>query len=123
MNEGAPTQRLLFGSTSTKDASAPELLYVEALAAPCTVDTVPEPTLKAVIDHGAPGGPLSVERGAAAQELQRFREAGIDLDALAERLQREGAESFSKSWDDLMLKIKQPANRPVERGPMPELHP
>ncbi|HWB31850.1 MAG TPA: transaldolase [Acidobacteriaceae bacterium] len=98
-NAGARAQRLLFASTGTKDPKAPDTLYVEALAAPFTVNTMPEVTLKALSDHGTIGEmlPAHIENA-----LDRFAEAGIDTDALGSQLQDEGAASFVKSWTDLM---------------------
>jgi transaldolase len=98
-NIGARAQRLLFASTGTKDPKAPDTLYIEALAAPFTVNTMPEATLKALADHGTIGDPLPlhVESG-----LDRFAKAGIDTDVLGSQLQNEGAASFVKSWRDLM---------------------
>jgi transaldolase len=101
-NEGARPQRLLFASTGTKDPKASDTLYVEALAAPFTVDTMPDATLMALADHGEIRGALSADGGDCEDVLARFTAAGIDLDALAARLQEEGAKSFVKSWNDLM---------------------
>ena len=101
-NAGARAQRLLWASTGTKDPNASDTLYVDALAAPFTVDTMPEGTLNALADHGKPGAPLPVDGGDSERVLARFGEAGIDIDALAARLQDEGAASFVKSWNDLM---------------------
>jgi transaldolase len=104
-NEGARPQRLLFASTGTKDPKAPDTLYVEALAAPFTVDTMPDATLLALADHGEIRGALSADGGDCEEVLARFAGAGIDVDALAARLQEEGAKSFVKSWNDLMAVI------------------
>jgi transaldolase len=101
-NSGARTQRFLFASTGTKDPKASDTLYVDALAAPFTVNTMPEATLKAVADHGKPGAPLAPDGGDSETVLAGFAKAGIDIDALAARLQEEGAASFVKSWNDLM---------------------
>ena len=98
-NAGARAQRLLFASTGTKDPKAPDTLYIEALAAPFTVNTMPEGTLKALADHGAIGETLYAH---IENPLERFAEAGIDTDALGPQLQDEGAASFVKSWKDLM---------------------
>ena len=101
---GAPPQRLLWASTGTKDPHASDVLYVEALAAPDTIDTMPDATLLAFADHGKIERMLSADadgRNADAVVAQ-FRQAGIDPNALAERLQREGAASFTESWKDLM---------------------
>jgi transaldolase len=102
---GAQPQRLLWASTGTKDPSAPDVLYVEALAAPDTVNTMPEETLRAFADHGKVRGALPSDGGAAASVLTRFGDAGIDIDALALRLQHEGAESFVKSWTGLQQQV------------------
>jgi transaldolase len=99
VNEGARAQRLLFASTGTKDPKASDTLYVQALAAPFTVNTMPEATLKAFADHGTIGESLPAH---ADDGLGRFAEAGIDMDTLGAQLQDEGAESFSKSWKDLI---------------------
>jgi transaldolase len=101
-NAGARAQRLLWASTGTKDPKASDILYVKALAAPFTVDTMPEGTLKAFADHGEVGGTLAPDGGDCEEVLARFAKAGVDVDALAERLQEEGAASFVKSWNDLM---------------------
>ena len=102
---GAQPQRLLWASTGTKDPSAPETLYVEALAAPDTIDTIPEKTLHAFAEHGALRGPMAEDGGDADAVLARYAEAGIDVDALAARLQREGAQAFVKSWRALLQRI------------------
>jgi transaldolase len=102
MNAGAQPQRLLMASTGTKDPQAPDTLYVEALAAPFTVDTLPEATLKAFADHGRVDVEAPADGGDCEAVLARFRAAGIDLDALASRLQVEGAASFTASWNELM---------------------
>ena len=102
MNAGAPPQRLLMASTGTKDPKASDTLYVEALAAPFTVDTIPEATLNAFADHGKVGAPTPADGGDCETVLAQFRAAGVDLDALAARLQTEGAASFVASWKELM---------------------
>ena len=102
---GARPQRLLWASTSTKDPSAPDTLYLSALAAPDTIDTVPEKTLKAFADHGEVHGPMREDGGDCESTLARFGQAGIDIDALATRLQQEGADAFVKSWRELMKRI------------------
>lgn len=104
-SEGAAMQKLLFASTGTKDPSAPDTLYVEALAAPDTIDTMPESTLLAFADHGKVGQMLPRDKGDCEQVSGEFVAAGVDVDELAEQLQREGAESFSKSWKSLMACI------------------
>jgi transaldolase len=102
MNAGGRPQRLLWASTGTKDPKAPDDLYVKALAAPLTVNTMPEKTLKAWRDHGKLGGSLS---GDGEAVLAQFAKAGCDVQALAARLQDEGAASFVKSWSELMAVI------------------
>jgi transaldolase len=104
-NNGARAQRLLWASTGTKDPKASDALYVKALAAPFTVNTMPEGTLTAFADHGEVGQVLSPDGGDCETVLARFARAGIDIDALAARLQDEGASSFVKSWNDLMTRI------------------
>jgi transaldolase len=101
-NEGARPQRLLWASTGTKDPSASDVLYVKSLAAPFTVNTMPEGTLKALADHGTLGGILTADGGDSEEVLARFAAAGVDVDALATRLQDEGARSFVGSWSELM---------------------
>jgi transaldolase len=101
-NAGARPQRLLWASTGTKDPGAPDILYVRALAAPFTVNTMPEGTLKALADHGAIGEMLPADGGDCEEVLARFAGAGIDVDALAAQLQDEGAKSFVGSWQELM---------------------
>jgi transaldolase len=105
LNEGARPQRLLWASTGTKDPDASDVLYVEALAAPFTINTMPEKTLLAFAEHGEVRDPLPPDGGDAEQELARFRDAGIDVDELAARLQREGAETFVASWKELLDSI------------------
>ncbi len=105
-NAGARAQRLLWASTGTKDPKASDILYVKALAAPFTVNTMPEGTLKAFADHGETGGILAADGGDAEAMLAKFARAGIDVDALAAKLQDEGAKSFVASWIDLMSRIE-----------------
>jgi len=102
---GAVPQRLLWASTGTKDPKAPETLYIDALAAPDTINTMPEKTLKALAAEGKPGAALAQDGAAADAMLARFAKAGIDIDALAVRLQEEGAQAFVKSWQQLMARI------------------
>jgi transaldolase len=104
-NSGARAQRLLWASTGTKDPKAPDTLYVKALAAPFTVNTMPEGTLKAFADHGEVGQVMAPDGGDCETILAGFAKAGIDIAALAARLQDEGASSFVKSWNDLMARI------------------
>jgi transaldolase len=101
-NAGARPQRPLWASTGTKDPQASDVLYVKALAAPFTVNTMPEATLKALADHGDLSGILPADGGDCEEVLARFAKAGVDVDALATQLQDEGAKSFVKSWSDLM---------------------
>lgn len=104
-NFGARPQRLLWASTGTKDATMPDTLYVAALAAPLTVDTMPETTLKAFADHGKLNGGLRSDASHGENVLAQFAHAGIDLNITATRLQEEGAESFVRAWKDLMAVI------------------
>jgi transaldolase len=101
-NAGARPQRLLWASTGTKDPKASDVLYVKSLAAPFTVNTMPEGTLKALADHGDVGATLPADGGNAEEELARFAAAKVDVRALARELQDEGAKSFVKSWNELM---------------------
>jgi transaldolase len=105
LNEGASAQRLLWASTGTKDPKASAVLYIKSLAAPLTVNTMPDATLKALADHGEIGAPLPVDGGDCEEVLAEFGKAGIDIDALAVKLQDEGAKSFVQSWNDLMAMI------------------
>ena len=102
LNEGGRPQRLLFASTGTKDPKAPDTLYVEALAAPLTVNTMPESTLLDLYDHGNIGATAPPDGGDCEAVLGQFKAAGVDIDAVAATLQTEGASSFVKSWNDLM---------------------
>jgi len=102
---GAQPQRLLWASTGTKDPDASDVLYITALGAPDTINTIPEKTLLAFANHGAPGEPLPLDGGDAEKVIAAFAKAGIDDDELAVDLQREGAESFVKSWKDLLDRI------------------
>jgi transaldolase len=104
-NAGARPQRLLWASTGTKDPAASDVLYVKALAAPFTVNTMPEGTLKALADHGELGAILPPDGGDCEETLAQFGQAGIDVESLAAKLQDEGAESFDKSWNELMACI------------------
>ena len=102
---GARPQRLLWASTGTKDPKASDTLYVEALAAPDTIDTMPEKTLRAFADHGELRGVMAKDGGDAEAVLASFTQAGFDTDALALELQRDGALAFVKSWQELMTRI------------------
>ncbi|MDR3487602.1 MAG: transaldolase [Bradyrhizobium sp.] len=104
-NEGARPQRLLWASTGTKDPAAPDILYIKALAAPFTVNTMPEGTVKAFAGHGDIGDVLPANGGDCEDVLAQFAKAGVDIDALAAKLQDDGAKSFVKSWDELMKVI------------------
>ena len=104
-NYGAAPQRLLFASTSMKDPKAPDAFYVNALAAPNTVNTMPAPTLQAFADHGTFGGTLGRDASDAAGTIDRHVKAGIDVKALATKLQVDGAEAFVESWKDLLKAI------------------
>jgi transaldolase len=99
---GARPQRLLWASTGTKDSDASDTLYVEALAAPDTINTMPEKTLTAFADHGRLKGPMAVDGGDAEAALAEFATAGVDDTALAAQLQSEGTAGFDKSWKDLL---------------------
>jgi transaldolase len=104
--KGARKQRMLWASTGTKDPKAPPGLYVEALAAPETVDTMPEKTLLAFAEKGQVNGVMAKDGGDAEAVLARFASAGVDVNALASQLQVDGAASFVKSWTELMQRIK-----------------
>jgi transaldolase len=104
-NAGARPQRLLWASTGTKDPQASDVLYIKALAAPLTVNTMPEGTLKALADHGELGPLLPADGGDCEEVLTQFAKVGIDVDALAAQLQDEGAKSFVQSWNELMAVI------------------
>ena len=104
-NAGARPQRLLWASTGTKDPHASDVLYIKALAAPFTVNTMPEATLKALATHTEIGEIMAADGGNCEEVLAQFAKAGIDVDALAAQLQDEGAKSFVKSWNELMSVI------------------
>jgi transaldolase len=101
-NAGARPQRLLWASTGTKDPQASDILYIKALAAPFTVNTMPEGTLKALAEHGQLGEILPLDGGDSEEVLSRFVKTGVDVDRLGAQLQDEGAKSFVKSWNELM---------------------
>ena len=105
-NAGARPQRLLWASTGTKDPKAADTLYVRALAAPFTVNTIPEKTLLALADHGDVGPSMAPDGGDCEKVLAEFAKAGIDVTALAAQLQDEGAKSFVKSWQELLAVIE-----------------
>jgi transaldolase len=102
---GYNPQRLLWASTGTKDPKASDVLYIKALAAPNTVNTMPEGTLKALADHGDVGSVLPADGGDCEQVLAQFAQAGVDIDGLGAQLQEEGAKSFDDSWNELMKVI------------------
>jgi len=104
-NAGARPQRLLWASTGTKDPQASDVLYIKALAAPFTVNTMPENTLNALADHTEIGDIMATDGGDCESVLGEFAKAGINVDALAAQLQEDGAKSFVKSWNDLMAVI------------------
>ena len=103
---GSRPQRMLWASTGTKDPAAPDTLYIEALAAPDTINTIPEKTLHAFADHGKLGAAMPVDGGDAEAVLDAFRREGVDDEALAARLQVEGAEAFSRSWRALLSSLQ-----------------
>ena len=113
---GAQPQRLLWGSTGTKDPQASATLYIEALAAPDTINTVPEKTLLAFAEHGQLRGVMPEDGGDAEAVLARFAEAGIDVDALANQLQQDGAQAFVKSWNALLKRIAEKSEALAEAG-------
>jgi transaldolase len=111
--KGARLQRLLFASTGTKDPEASDTLYIDAFQAPDTINTMPEKTLLAFADHGTVGEPLPADGGDAEEVFKAHREQGIDTDALALKLQKDGADAFVKSWTDLLDTIKSESERLV----------
>ena len=115
-NAGARMQRLLFASTGTKDPASPDTLYVRGLAAPFTVDTMPDKTLAAFADHGEVGALLPADGGDCDAVFARFADAWIDLAALASRLQEDGARAFADSWRELLGRVEQQANRQTRGG-------
>jgi transaldolase len=104
-NHGARAQRLLWASTGTKDPDASDTLYIESFASPFTVNTMPDKTLDAFADHGTVGDLIAPDGGNAEAVLKEFEGAGIDLEALAQRLQDEGKDSFDKAWGELLKTI------------------
>jgi transaldolase len=106
LNAGARVQRLLWASTGTKDPEASDTLYIQALAAPFTVNTMPETTLKALADHGEIEQTLPERAGYCDEVLAKFAKAGIDTDVLAAQLQDEGGKAFVKSWNELLASIE-----------------
>ncbi len=116
LNAGARSQRLLWASTGTKDPKASDQLYVKSLAAPHTVNTMPEKTLLALAEHGEVGDMLPHDGGDAEKVIAEFKRAGIDVDQLAATLQREGAEAFVKSWNELLACIAEKTERLRKAG-------
>jgi len=104
-NAGARMQRLLWASTKTKDPEASDTLYVHGLAAPFTINTMPDDTLQAFFDHGEVGDPMPADGGDCDTVLAEFAKAGVDTAALAQKLQSDGASSFVEAWHDLMGRI------------------
>jgi transaldolase len=102
---GAPVQRVLWASTGSKDPAASDTLYVEALTAPDTINTIPEQTLHAFADHGVVGAVMPADGGDADAVLARISSAGVDIEALAAKLQRDGAAAFVTSWQELLKRI------------------
>jgi transaldolase len=115
-NMGARPQRLLWASTGTKDPKAPDTFYVDSLPSALTVNTMPEGTLKAFADHGKPGPVLPQDGGDCEEVLSRFAKAGVDVDALAARLQEDGAKAFVASWDQLLAGIAGKAAQMAKAG-------
>ncbi|MFI5027779.1 MAG: transaldolase [Solirubrobacterales bacterium] len=111
MNQGARPQRLLWASTGTKDPEASDVLYIEGFASPLTVNTMPEPTLKAFADHGEISDLVPPDGGDADQVLAEFEQAGIGVETLAARLQEEGKQAFVKSWEDLLGSLESEKGR------------
>ena len=116
---GARPQRLLWGSTGTKDPAAPDTLYVEALAAADTINTIPEKTLLGFADHGQVGASLPADGGDAESVIQEFRREGVDVEAVAARLQRKGVEAFAASWSGLMSNISEKISQPQAARALP----
>ena len=115
-NEGGRPQRLLWASTGTKDPEASDVLYVEALAAPFTINTMPDKTLLAFAEHGEVRDPLPADGGDSQSVLAELEAAGIDVDALATQLQEEGKDSFDKSWKELLDTIASEGEKLVASG-------
>jgi transaldolase len=113
MNEGARPQRLLWASTGTKDPEASDTLYIEGFASPFTVNTMPENTLHAFADHGELGDVVPADGGDCEQVLAQFDQAGIDVEALAARLQEEGKQKFVDSWNELLKTISAQMGAPA----------
>ncbi|MEO6798985.1 MAG: transaldolase [Rhodanobacter sp.] len=107
---GAQPQRLLWASTGTKDPNASDTLYITSLAAPDTINTIPEKTLHAFADHGKLEGVMPIDGGDADATLAKIGKAGVDVEALALKLQKDGAEAFVKSWKQLLQRISDKAS-------------
>ena len=105
-NFGGRAQRLLWASTKTKDPAAPDTLYVQGLAAPFTINTMPDSTLPAFFDHGVVGTPLAKDGGELQNQFDRFAAVGVDRRSLALKLQKDGAASFASSWNELLSRIE-----------------
>jgi transaldolase len=118
---GARPQRLLWASTGTKDPNASDTLYISAFAAPDTINTMPEKTLHAFADHGQLHGVMSDDGGDADAVLARIAKAGVDIDALALKLQQDGADAFVKSWNQLLQRIADKASALAEKSKGPAL--
>jgi transaldolase len=118
---GALPQRLLWASTGTKDPNAPDTLYISALAAPDTINTMPEKTLHAFADHGQLHGVMATDGGDADATLAQIRKAGVDIGALASKLQQDGAEAFVKSWNQLLQRIADKAVALADKSKGPAL--
>ena len=114
---GAHPQRLLFASTGTKDPKASETLYVEALGAPDTINTMPEKTLKAFAEYGHVGPPMPLDGGFAEQTIEEIRREGVDVEALADKLQKDGGDAFKKSWASLVGGLEQKVARLTATSP------
>jgi transaldolase len=112
-DKGARLQRLLFASTGTKDENASDTLYIEAFAAPDTINTMPDKTLEAFADHGKVGDPLPADGGDFEETYKAHRDQGVDVDGLGLQLQKEGAEKFVESWNELLETIKSESERLV----------
>ncbi|THD04865.1 transaldolase [Rhodanobacter lindaniclasticus] len=118
---GAQPQRLLWASTGTKDPNASDTLYVSTLAAPNTINTMPEKTLHAFAEHGQLDGVMPLDGGDADAVVQKIGQAGVDVDALAGKLQRDGAEAFVKSWKQLLQRIADKAAALGDKGQGPAM--
>jgi transaldolase len=118
---GARPQRLLWASTGTKDPNASDTLYISAFAAPDTINTMPEKTLHAFADHGQLHGVMSDDGGDADAVLAQIAKAGVDIDALALKLQQDGADAFVKSWNQLLQRIADKASALAEKSKGPAL--